>query len=190
MLNRDNAKSIEAADILIVPQWSDNGKKTRSVGVNMEERILKKRTMAVVAAGVAFGLALGVNAASAGIMKYEVANGGISKSLTDKAGDAKNGRKLAINRKKGNCLACHAMPIPEQQFHGEVGPALNGVASRYSVAEMRLRIVDPKVLNEDTIMPAFYKDSGFHRVHKKFKGKSVLAAQEVEDILAYLTTLK
>ncbi len=156
----------------------------------MEEYILEKRTMAVLAAGVAFGLALGVNAASAGIMKYDVSNGGISKSLTGKAGDAKNGRDLAINRKKGNCLACHVMPIPEQQFHGEVGPDLKGVAGRYSVAEMRLRVVDPKVLNGDTIMPAFYKDSGFHRVLKKFKGKSILSGQEVEDILAYLATLK
>ncbi len=168
----------------------DNGKIKKTGGANMEEKILEKRTLAVMAAGVAFGLALSVNVASAELMKYEISDDGISTSLTGKAGDAKKGRDLAINRKKGNCLACHVMPIPEQQFHGEVGPDLNGVASRYSVAEMRLRIVDPKVLNEDTIMPAFYKDSGFHRVLKKFKGKSVLSGQEVEDILAYLTTLK
>ena len=149
-----------------------------------------KRTMAVLAAGVAFGLASGLNAAVAEIIKYDVSNGGISKSLTGKVGDPKNGRKLAINRKKGNCLACHVMPIPEQQFHGEVGPDLSGVASRYTTAQMRLRIVNPKMFNEDTIMPAFYKDSGFHRVLKKFKGKSILSGQEVEDVLAYLATLK
>lgn len=124
-------------------------------------------------------------------VNYDVVDGSsIPKSLSGKPGDPVNGRKVAINRKKGNCLACHKMPIPEQQFHGEVGPELEGVASRYSVGELRLRVVDPKVLNEATIMPAFYKSKGFHRVLKGFEGKSILTAQEVEDIVAYLATLK
>ena len=123
-------------------------------------------------------------------MKYEVKDDAIQASLTGKAGDAANGKKLAINRKKGNCLACHAMPIPEQAFHGNIGPDLKGVGSRYEAGELRLRVVDSKVVNEDTIMPAFYREVGLHRVLKKFKGKTVLAAQEVEDIVAYLTTLK
>jgi sulfur-oxidizing protein SoxX len=123
-------------------------------------------------------------------VSYEVENLSIAQSLTGKPGDAAKGRQVAINRKKGNCLACHVMPIPEQQFHGEVGPPLNGVAARYSAGQVRLRIVDPKAFNPNTIMPSFYKTEGLHRLTKKFQGKTVLSAQEVEDVVAYLMTLK
>jgi sulfur-oxidizing protein SoxX len=82
------------------------------------------------------------------------------------------------------------MPIPEQAFHGNIGPDLKGISSRYSEGELRLRIVNPKVLNSETIMPAFYKADGFNRVMKKFVGKTIITAQEVEDIVAYLMTLK
>ncbi|NIO38863.1 MAG: sulfur oxidation c-type cytochrome SoxX [Burkholderiales bacterium] len=96
-----------------------------------------------------------------------------------------------LNRKKGNCLACHVVSsLSDEPFHGEVGPPLDGVADRMSAGEMRLRVVDPKVVNEDTIMPAFYRTEGFERVLKDFEGKSILSAQEVEDVLAYLQTMK
>jgi sulfur-oxidizing protein SoxX len=124
------------------------------------------------------------------IVSYEVENLSIAQSLTGKPGDAAKGRQVSINRKKGNCLACHVMPIPEQQFHGEVGPPLNGVAARYSAGQLRLRIVDPKAFNPTTIMPSFYKAEGFNRVMKKFQGKTMLTVQEVEDVVAYLMTLK
>jgi sulfur-oxidizing protein SoxX len=125
------------------------------------------------------------------LVKYTVVDeSSIPKSLTGKPGDAKSGRKVAINRKKGNCLACHKMPIPEQPFHGQIGPDLKGVAERYSAGELRLRVVNPKVVNEASIMPSFYQNDGFHRVLKKFQGKTVLSAQEVEDVVAYLMTLK
>jgi len=114
----------------------------------------------------------------------------IPQALTDTAGDAAKGRELAVNRKKGNCLACHVMPIDEHGFHGEVGPSLWGVGGNYSAAELRLRVVNYKVLNEDVIMPAFYVNSNkMHRVLKKFEDKTLLSAQEVEDIVAYLQTL-
>lgn len=129
--------------------------------------------------------------AQAAMVKYQVTDGtSIEKSLTGKAGDPAKGRTLSFHRKKGNCLTCHVMPIPEQSFHGNLGPDLKGVASRYSAGELRLRLVDATVLNEDTIMPAFYRSAGLHRVLKKFKGKTVLSAQEIEDIVAYLMTLK
>jgi sulfur-oxidizing protein SoxX len=155
---------------------------------------LRIKTLAVSAIGAALLLCAGQNTGSAAemakLVAYKVVDHGIPKSLTGKAGNAVEGRKVAIHRQKGNCLACHVMPIPEQQFHGEIGPDLAGVGSRYKEAELRLRVVDPKVLNEDTIMPAFYKVNGLHEVHKNFKGKSVLSAQEVEDVVAYLMTLK
>ena len=111
--------------------------------------------------------------------------------LTKEAGDAAKGKGVFANRKLGNCLACHSLSaMKEQPFHGELGPPLDGVASRYSVAELRLRLVDPKQINPDTAMPAYFKKEGFHRVLKGFEGKSILDAQQVEDLLAYLATLK
>ena len=150
------------------------------------------RILAVVALGVVLGLALSTNAIAAekNLVKFVINKGAIAKSLTGKPGNAASGRKLAINRKKGNCLACHVMPIPEQPFHGEIGPELKGVAGRLTEGQVRLRIVDPKTLNGSTIMPAFYKNTGLLGVLKKFKGKSILSAAEVEDIVAYVMTLK
>ena len=82
------------------------------------------------------------------------------------------------------------MPIPEQPYHGKIGTDLNGAGSRYTEGELRLRIVNSKVLNRDTIMPAFHKWKGLHRVLKKFRGKTILTAEEVEDVIAYVMTLK
>ena len=127
--------------------------------------------------------------ANANAHEYTVVDDTIPLSLTGVPGDPVKGKKLAINRKKGNCLACHQMPIPEQQFHGEVGPDLHGVGSRMTEAELRLRLVNSKALNPETIMPAFHKVA-LNRVLKKFKGKTILGAQEVEDIIAYLMTIK
>jgi L-cysteine S-thiosulfotransferase len=165
--------------------------------IQEEEKTLARRTLAIAAIGAALSLVIGLSADAATkkpapkLVKYKVVDGtSIPKSLTGKAGDAKKGRKLAIHRKKGNCLACHKLPIPEQQFHGNIGPDLAGVAGRYSEGEMRLRLVDPKVVNDDTIMPSFYRNTGYTAVLKKFKGKTVISAQDVEDILAYLKTLK
>ena len=155
-----------------------------------KEEALVKRPLAVAAIGISIALSLSLPASAAGLVKYQIKNNAIAASLTGKAGDPVNGKKLAINRKKGNCLACHSMPIPEQAFHGNVGPDLKGIAASYSEGEFRLRLVDPKVLNSETIMPAFYKAAGFNRVMKKFAGKTIISAQDVEDIVAYLMTLK
>ena len=150
------------------------------------------KTLAVFAAGLALSVAISANAIAAEemMMKYMVKDGAIAKSLTGKPGDPAKGRKVAINRKQGNCLACHVMPIPEQPFHGNAGPDLNGVASRLTEGEIRLRIVNPKVVNPDTFMPAFYRKDGLQRVMKKFKGKTLLSAKQVEDLVAYTMTLK
>ena len=125
------------------------------------------------------------------VASYKVANGAITASLTGKAGDPEKGKAAFLNRKLGNCLACHQVTaLSDHPFHGEIGPSLDGVAERYNLGELRLQVVDAKQVNPDTIMPAFYRKDGFHRVLKKFDGKSVLTAQQVEDILAYLQTFK
>ncbi|MBT4952678.1 MAG: sulfur oxidation c-type cytochrome SoxX [Rhodobacteraceae bacterium] len=118
-------------------------------------------------------------------------DGAIGVTLTTQAGDPAAGRKVFMNRKQGNCLACHANEdMSDQSFHGEVGPALDGVADRWEAAELRGIVVNSKMMFEGTIMPAFYKDGGFERNLKKFQGKSILNAQQVEDVVAYLLTLK
>ena len=117
--------------------------------------------------------------------------GAVAASLTGVVGDAANGRKVFMNRKKGNCLACHVNDdMSEQSFHGEVGPELNGVADRWETAELRGIVVNAKKMFDGTIMPAFYRDAGFNRTLKKFDGKAILSAQEIEDLLAYISTLK
>ncbi len=121
---------------------------------------------------------------------WEMKNHSIDEPLCGLKGNAENGRKLAIARKKGNCLACHAMPIPEHDFHGTIAPPLNGVGARLKEGELRARLVDIKQLNPMSLMPSFYKHPDkLHRVAKKFQGKTVLTAQEIEDIVAYLKTL-
>ncbi|MCC7166489.1 MAG: sulfur oxidation c-type cytochrome SoxX [Rhodospirillales bacterium] len=124
------------------------------------------------------------------LVAYAIVKDGIPQSLTGKPGDPARGRKLFAQTTKGNCLSCHQAPIPEELFHGKIGPELDEVGARLTAAEMRLRIVDPKVLNPDTMMPAFYKINGLNRVMKAWEGKAILAADEVEDIIAYLQTLK
>jgi len=151
-------------------------------------RLTGLATAAALAAG-AF-MVMPATADAAELVRYSIIGDGIPKSLTGKPGNVAKGRKIAYNRKQGNCLACHKMPIPEQQFHGEIAPGLEGVADRIGEAEMRLRIVNPKVINPDTFMPAFYRNSGFTRVLKKFKGKTILSAEQVEDLVAYMMTLK
>lgn len=123
--------------------------------------------------------------------KVAFSDGAVLDSLTGSAGDAVNGRKVFANRKQGNCLACHMnADLDEQSFHGEVGPPLDGVADRWTAAELRGIVSNAKMMFEGTIMPAFYIDAGYTRPLEKFEGKSILTAQQVEDVVAYLLTLK
>ena len=123
-------------------------------------------------------------------MPYRVVDGAIPAPLTPQAGDPIRGRRLVQDRDAGDCLICHTLPFPQQQFHGTVGPALDGVGSRLTAGQLRLRLVDPKVLNSETIMPAYYKVEGLYRVLTRYQGKTLLTAQQIEDMVAYLLTLQ
>lgn len=154
-----------------------------------------KRVLCAAAAGLLAVAAITVGASAGPVAPGEVkiADGKIAASLTGKPGNAVKGREWFANRKLGNCLACHNNPdlSKEEQFHGEVGPSLEGVAGRWDEAQLRGIVVNAKQsLNPDTLMPAFYRDSGFERPLKGFDGKSILTAEQVEDIVAYLMTLK
>lgn len=121
-----------------------------------------------------------------------VVDGKVSQSLTGEAGNAADGRKFFADRKLGNCLACHAnSDMSEQLFHGEVGPPLDGVAERWSEEELRAIVVDSKaVFGEQTVMPGFYSLEVGENVRKDLVGKTILTAEQVESIVAYLGTLK
>jgi len=116
--------------------------------------------------------------------------GVVMASLTGVAGDPAEGRKIFKNRKLGNCLACHVnSDMPEEQFHGEVGPPLDGVADRWEADDLRGIVSNAKMTFEGTIMPAFYNVSNANRPLEKFANKPILSAQQVEDVIAYLQTL-
>ena len=124
--------------------------------------------------------------------------GAVEASLTGTPGDPAMGAKIMVNRGKGNCIACHeTTSLMDSPFHGEVGPMLDGVGDRWTEAELRGLIVNAKKTFDGTIMPAFYKTSGFLRPGNAYTGKAgaeplppILTAQEVEDVVAYLLTLK
>jgi len=118
-----------------------------------------------------------------------VAQVAIEKSLTGTKGDPARGRAIVADRHVGLCLLCHSAPIPEERFQGELAPDLKGVAGRLSEGQLRLRIVDSSRLNPATIMPSYYRTEGFARVAPAFRGKTVLSAQQIEDVVAYLMTL-
>jgi len=159
-------------------------------------RKIPASVFAVLAVSLGVFFATAASAAEAqvtddGLVPYTIVDGyTIPEPLTDQAGDPARGRNWVINRKLGNCLSCHEMPIPEEQFHGQTGPALYGVADAYSEGELRLRLVAPKTLNPFSMMPAFYRVDGLNRVMKAFEGRPILSAQQVEDIIAYLMTLR
>ena len=116
----------------------------------------------------------------------------IPSPLTAEPGDPAAGQQVVIERRLGNCLSCHEIEaLRNEPFHGEVGPPLDGVASRWDAAALRMIIVNPKkVFGEDTVMPAFYRVDGLYRVRPEFLGKPILSAQEVEDVVAFLATMK
>ncbi len=117
-------------------------------------------------------------------------DGAVPSSLTGVPGNAEVGRTIAVDRKLGNCLACHEnTDLAAEPFHGEVAPPLDGVADRWSEAELRGILINSKMMFEGTIMPAFYRDTGYSRILPDFEGMTILDAQQVEDVLAYLLTL-
>ncbi|HEU5091447.1 MAG TPA: sulfur oxidation c-type cytochrome SoxX, partial [Nitrospira sp.] len=120
---------------------------------------------------------------------YTVKDGAIVEPLTRTAGDSDRGKQIVLDRERGDCLVCHTVPLPDRQMHGTVGPLLDGVGSRYSAEALRLRLVDSKVINPQSLMPAYHRVSKLYRVLKPYRDRPLLTAQEIEDVIAYLSTL-
>jgi len=114
----------------------------------------------------------------------------IPASLTGAKGDPARGRAIVANRQVGLCLLCHSGPFPEERFQGNLAPGLTSVGARYSEGQIRQRIVDSRKVNPQTIMPAYYESEGFVRVAPAYRGRTILSAEQIEDVVAYLTMLK
>jgi L-cysteine S-thiosulfotransferase len=111
-------------------------------------------------------------------------------SLTGEPGDPARGRAILLDRQRGLCLLCHAGPFPEERFQGDLGPSLAGVGARLDAGRLRLRLVDGQRLNPATIMPSYYRTEGLVRVGPAWQGRPILAAGEIEDVVAFLLTLR
>jgi len=144
------------------------------------------RWMAAAGALLASTLIAGAQHASPYVIKGDA----IAASLTGQKGDPQRGQAVVASRQTGLCLLCHAAPIPETRLQGNIGPDLKGVATRWSEGQLRLRIVDSSKVNPDTIMPSYYRFDNLTRVVAGFRDKPVLTPEQIEDVIAYLLTLR
>jgi L-cysteine S-thiosulfotransferase len=120
---------------------------------------------------------------------YTITGDSIMESLTGAPGDATRGRALVLER-TSTCILCHSGPFPEEKFQGDLAPSLAGAGSRWSEGQLRLRLVNASRLNPATIMPSYYRLDGLERVAPAWRGKPILSAEQIEDIVAYLATLR
>jgi L-cysteine S-thiosulfotransferase len=134
-------------------------------------------------------LALPGRAAAQALPTHAIAGDAIPVSLTGAPGDPIRGRALVLNR-ASTCILCHSGPFPEEKFQGDLAPDLSGTGGRWSEGQLRLRIVDASRLNPATIMPSYYRIDGLVRVGTAWRGKPILSAEQIEDIVAYLKTLR
>lgn len=156
---------------------------------------MKRTTITLVALLAGLGMANAETVAPADV-KFE--EGAIARSLTGVAGNPMEGAKVVSTKSLGNCVACHEITdLADVPFHGEVGPLLDGAGDRWSEAELRGIVANAKMMFEDSMMPSFYKTDGFTRLGNAYTGKAhqgevepLLSAQQIEDVVAYLMTLK
>jgi sulfur-oxidizing protein SoxX len=146
--------------------------------------------LALCAAAAALGTPAGAAAEAEGLRPFAVVGDAIPAPLTGAPGDAGRGRAIVADRQRGLCLLCHAGPFPEERFQGTLAPDLAGAGARWSVGQLRLRLVDGRRLNPDTVMPSYYRVDGLTRVAPAWRGKPVLTAEEIEDVVAFLATLR
>jgi L-cysteine S-thiosulfotransferase len=136
------------------------------------------------------GLACSVMAAAQAARAFDVVGDAIPAPLTDVPGDAARGRAIVADRQLGLCLLCHTGPVPEERFQGTLAPNLAGAGRRWSTAQLRLRMVDAQRLNPASLMPPYHRTDGLARVGAAWRGRPLLTAQQVEDVVAYLATLQ
>ena len=106
------------------------------------------------------------------------------------AGDPARGQAIAADRQQGLCLLCHSAPLADTRFQGNLAPSLAGAGTRYTEAQLRLRVVDIRRVHPDSLMPAFHSTDRLARVGTAWQGRTILTAQQVEDVVAWLATLR
>lgn len=149
------------------------------------------RRLTIVAAILAVAAWLGLSRAALAdaLRPYAIVDDAIPLSLTGADGDPARGRAVVLLR-QNTCLLCHSGPFPEQRFQGDLAPNLQGAGSRWSRGQLRLRMVDASRLNPATIMPSYYRIDGLQRVAEPLRGRPILSAEQIEDVVAYLATLR
>jgi sulfur-oxidizing protein SoxX len=140
-------------------------------------------------AGAVFAAVLSGAVFAQDLRPYAVTDDGIADSLTGAPGDPARGRALVLDR-SSTCILCHSGPFAEARFQGDLAPSLAGAGSRWSVSQLRLRLVDASRFNPQTIMPSYYRVDGLDRVASNWRGKPILSAEQIEDIVAFLATLR
>lgn len=156
---------------------------------------MKRTYLAILALSAS---AFAVNAEEIAPTNVAYEDGSVAVSLSGMAGDAANGRIIVGDKSQGNCVACHQVTdLADVPFQGEIGPSLDGAGERWSEAELRGIVANAKMMFEDSLMPSFYKTEGFIRPGNAYTGKAaddtfgpLLSAQQIEDVVAYLSTLK
>src|SRR4029077_18426521 len=136
------------------------------------------------------GVPAQVTGAESELRPYMIVGNAIPAPLTEAKGDPERGRAIVANRQVGLCLLCHSGPFPQEKSQGTLAPDLKGAGSRSDEGQLRLRIVDASRLNPQTIMPPYYRTEGLVRVSPPFAGKPILSAEQIEDVVAYLATLR
>ncbi len=145
---------------------------------------------------IAFALLVGVfnsmfaTTVTAQTTAYSVVDDGIPAALTAQPGDATRGRDIVTNRQVGMCQLCHQVPMSNDRFQGDIATSLAGAGARWAVPQLRLRIVDSRRVNAESVMPAYYKAQSLTRVGANWRDKPILNAQQVEDVVAWLASLK
>ncbi|MCP3459093.1 sulfur oxidation c-type cytochrome SoxX [Bradyrhizobium sp. UFLA05-153] len=147
------------------------------------------RPMIHIAALIAASLALTDGTRAQALVSYNIVGDGIPESLTGAPGDTARGRALVLDRST-TCILCHSGPFPETRFQGDLAPDLTGAGNRWSTSQLRLRLVDASRFNRETIMPSYYRNDGLVRVGRNLAGKPILSPSQIEDIVAYLATLR
>ena len=129
-------------------------------------------------------------AAAQAVVPYTVEGDAIPQPLAAERGDAQRGRAIVASRSVGLCLLCHTAPVPEERFQGNLAPDLAGIGARYSEGQLRLRVADPRRVNPSSFMPAFHSPNNPSRIGAAWVGKPILSARQVEDVVAWLATLR
>ena len=148
------------------------------------------KARAALAAAACCALAASAPARADALRPYAIVGDAIPASLTGAKGDPARGRAIVTNRSVGLCLLCHSGPFLDERFQGNMAPDLKGAGARWSEGELRLRLVDARKLNAETIMPPYYVVDGMNRVVPSLRGKPILSAEQIEDVVAFLATLK